>query len=206
MTPEGVLCLDKPTGPTSHDLVARARRLLGQPRIGHAGTLDPPATGVLVLLLGKDRLLRFLDDEPKRHGNLPPGDHHLDGRRRRRPHRGAPGSPPEPETVRQAAGAAVGTGSQVPPVVSARKVEGVRAYRLARRGIPVHPRATEITVFSFSVSPGAAAADWAFGPWSREGPHVRALIRDLGSALGCGASVTALRGSVPAPSVCQRRP
>ena len=195
MTAEGVLCLDKPAGPTSHDLVARARRLLGQPRIGHAGTLDPPATGLLVLLLGRTtRLLRFLDDEPKHYtGTFRLGittvtddatgarvAEHL-------------GPLPEPEAVRQAARAAVGTGSQVPPAVSARKVDGVRAYRLARRGLPVHPKAAEITVFSFAVSSRDAGADWAFEAVVSGGTYVRALVRDLGSALGCGASVTALR-------------
>jgi tRNA pseudouridine55 synthase len=195
VTPEGVLCLDKPAGPTSHDLVARARRVLGQPRIGHAGTLDPPATGLLVLLLGRaTRLLRFLDDEPKRYT----GSFRLGITTATDDAAGAlvseHGGPlPPPEAVRRAAEAAVGTALQVPPSFSARKVEGVRAYRLARRGLPVRPAATEVTVTSFSVLPGDADATWGFEAVVSGGTYVRALVRDLGEALGCGACVTALR-------------
>ena len=192
---EGALCLDKPQGPTSHDLVARARRLLRQPRIGHAGTLDPPATGLLVLLLGSaTRLLRFLDDEPKRYT----GSFRLGITTATDDAAGAllsehRGPLPRAEEVREAAAAAVGTALQVPPSVSARKVEGVRAYRLARRGVAVRPAASEVTVFSFSVFPGEAAADWAFDAVVSGGTYVRALVRDLGHTLGCGACVTALR-------------
>ncbi|HEX5044189.1 MAG TPA: tRNA pseudouridine(55) synthase TruB [Candidatus Polarisedimenticolaceae bacterium] len=195
MTLEGALCLDKPAGPTSHDLVARARRLLGQPRIGHAGTLDPPATGLLVLLLGRaTRLLRFLDDEPKRYT----GSFRLGITTSTDDAAGTlvsqhAGPLPSAEAVLGAAEAAVGTALQVPPSFSARKVEGVRAYRLARRGIAVRPPATEVTVSSLSLFPGATDADWGFDATVSGGTYVRALVRDLGVALGCGASVTALR-------------
>ncbi len=192
---EGVLCLDKPAGPTSHDLVARARRLLRQPRIGHAGTLDPPATGLLVLLLGRaTRLLRFLDDEPKRYT----GTFRLGVTTATDDAAGAVvtehrGPLPATEAVHRAAEAAVGTGPQVPPSFSARRVDGVRAYRLARRGVAVRPAATEVTVSAFSVFPAGTEADWGFDAVVSGGTYVRALVRDLGAALGCGASVTALR-------------
>jgi len=195
VTAEGALCLDKPAGPTSHDLVARARRLLCQPRIGHAGTLDPPATGLLVLLLGRaTRLLRFLDDEPKRYT----GSFRLGITTATDDAAGAlvsahAGPLPLAEAVLQAAEAAVGTALQVPPSFSARKVEGVRAYRLARRGIAVRPAATEVTVSALSLVPGATEADWGFDAVVSGGTYVRALVRDLGAALGCGASITALR-------------
>jgi len=195
MIPDGALCLDKPEGPTSHDLVAQARRLLGQPRIGHAGTLDPLATGLLVLLLGRaTRLLRFLDDEPKHYT----GSFRLGITTATDDAAGAPlsehrGPLPGPDEVRRAAAAAVGTALQVPPSFSARKVEGVRAYRLARRGIAVRPAATEVTVSSLTVFPGETEAAWTFDAVVSGGTYVRALVRDLGAALGCGATVTALR-------------
>jgi tRNA pseudouridine55 synthase len=195
VTPEGALCLDKQAGPTSHDLVARARRLLRQPRIGHAGTLDPPATGLLVLLLGRaTRLLRFLDDEPKRYT----GTFRLGVTTATDDAAGAVvhehrGPLPLPEAVHRAAEAALGTAPQVPPSFSARKVEGVRAYRLARRGVAVRPAATDVTVSAFSVLPVGTEADWSFEAVVSGGTYVRALVRDLGAALGCGASVTSLR-------------
>lgn len=195
MIAEGVLALDKPVGPTSHDLVARARRLLGRERIGHAGTLDPPASGLLVLVLGRTtRLVRFLDDEPKHYS----GTFRLGRTTATDDAAGAllrehTGALPPAETVQAAAAALVGTTLQVPPTVSARKVDGHRMYRLARRGIAVEARATSVTVSALSVSCPGDPEDWRFDTVVSGGTYVRALIRDLGQALGCGASVTSLR-------------
>lgn len=195
MIPEGVLALDKPAGPTSHDLVARARRLLRRERIGHAGTLDPPASGLLVLVLGRTtRLVRFLDSEPKHYtgtfrlGWTTTTDDAAGGLIREHT-----GPLPPVETVRAAAAALVGTALQVPPTVSARKVDGHRMYRLARRGIPVEARATSVTVSALAVSCAGDPQDWRFETVVSGGTYVRALIRDLGQAVGCGASVTSLR-------------
>jgi len=192
---EGVLALDKPTGPTSHDMVARARRLLGQPRVGHAGTLDPPACGLLVLVLGRaTRLVRFLDAEPKHYSGT-----FLLGRTTDTDDaagtvvREHTGPLPSPESVRDMASAAIGTRLQVPPTVSARRVGGKRMYRLARRGIAVEAPPAQVTVTTFSVFPCEAPGEWRFDTVVSGGTYVRALVRDLGAALGCGACVVALR-------------
>jgi tRNA pseudouridine55 synthase len=195
LVPEGVLILDKPAGPTSHDLVARARRLMGQRRVGHAGTLDPPACGVLVLVLGRaTRLVRFLDHEPKRYT----GSFRLGLTTTTDDAQGAVISAweaplPDPDAVRAAARASLGTRLQHPPTVSARKVGGHRMYRLARRGIAVEAPPSPVTVFSFSVLAGEAPSEWGFDTVVSGGTYVRSLVRDLGAALGCGACVSTLR-------------
>ena len=195
MSVEGVLALDKPAGPTSHDLVARARRLLGQPRIGHAGTLDPPASGLLVLVLGRaTRLVRFLDHEPKHYT----GSFRLGLTTQTDDAQGAvitrhAGPLPSAEEVRTVAAGVAGRRLQLPPAVSARKVAGHRMYRLARRGISVEAPPAEVTVSSFFVAPGETEADWRFETVVSGGTYVRALVRDLGATLGCGACVLTLR-------------
>ena len=93
----------------------------------------------------------------------------------------------------EAAAAFVGTRPQVPPRVSARKLAGHRMYRLARRGIEAEAPAAEVRIFSFDVAPTEAAQDWRFAAVVSGGTYVRALVRDLGTALGCGACVSALR-------------
>ncbi|RMH76407.1 MAG: tRNA pseudouridine(55) synthase TruB [Actinomyces sp.] len=194
--PSGVAVVDKEAGWTSHDVVARARRVLGTRRIGHAGTLDPDATGVLVLGVGRaTRLLRYLGELPKSYvGEIVLGTatSTLD----------ASGevvathdmSAVTDDEVRAAAAALTGDILQVPPMVSALKVGGRRLHELAREGVEVERRPRPVTVYRFDVEPVEGEA----GVWRAEvvcsgGTYVRSLAADLGAALGGSAHLRSLR-------------
>ena len=199
--PEGFLSIDKPCGPTSHDIVHRVRRVLGQPRAGHAGTLDPAASGLLPIMLGRaTRLVRFLPQAPKIYeGRLRLGlttsTDDLQGEVLERSH--AP--LPRADSVLACAAALCGRGPQVPPTVSARKVGGKRLYRLARAGRPVEAPATEIEVLRFDLEPTEDPAEWGFVAEVSSGTYIRALARDLGRALGCGGTLATLRRTAIGP-------
>ena len=192
---EGLLLLDKPQGITSHDVVDAVRRRTGQRRVGHAGTLDPLATGLLPLLLGRaTRLARFLPDSPKVYsGRIVLGittrTDDVEGEVR---HRYAGPLPPGGDVL-AAAGEVRRRTEQVPPQVSARKVGGERSYRLVRKGETVEARATPVTVSRFDLTPTEDPAEWTFEVEVSAGTYVRALARDLGEALGCGGAVRELR-------------
>lgn len=191
---EGMLLVDKPAGPTSHDVVAAVRRATGQPRIGHAGTLDPGASGLLPLVLGRaTRLVRFLPGSPKCYsGSLRLGlvsdTDDADGRLLRR----HLGPLPDPAAVRRAAADLVGIQDQVTPAVSARKVAGERLYRLARSGTRVVLPTARVEVFRFEVWPETVRELYRFRAEVSAGTYVRALARDLGQALGCGGRLETL--------------
>jgi len=193
---DGLVVVDKPAGCTSHDVVARLRRVYGQRRVGHAGTLDPDATGVLLVGLGRvTRLLRYLQDRPKvyrgdvRFGvatsTLDASGAVLDRR-------------PLPVTREQVAAATVrfvGDIQQVPPMVSALRVGGRRLHDLARRGEEVEraPRAVHIErldVDAFLPGPYPVAT---IVVECSAGTYVRSLAADLGAALGGCAHLDALR-------------
>lgn len=200
---DGLLVVDKPAGWTSHDVVGRLRRLAGTRRIGHAGTLDPMATGVLVVGVNKGtRLLTFLVGHDKgyaatiRLGQSTVTDD-ADGEVTEAP--GAAGV-----TDEQVAGAVAGlTGQirQVPSAVSAIKVDGQRSYARVRAGEQVELAARPVTVSRFAVlarrdvglADGTAVVDLDVEVDVSSGTYVRALARDLGSALGTGGHLTALR-------------
>jgi len=194
--PEGFLLVDKPGGWTSHDVVARCRRLLGERRIGHAGTLDPMATGLLVLGLGRaTRLLRFVQHLPKTYlavAVLGVATDTLDAD-------GAVLSreplPVSADEVRQASERFVGTIYQVPPMVSARRVEGRRLYDLARQGKEVEREARTVEVFSLEVV-DFAPSDYPEATLQvrcSSGTYIRTLADDLARALGGRAHLGALR-------------
>ena len=195
MTPlEGILVVDKPQGPTSHDVVEEVRRATGGLRVGHAGTLDPMATGVLPLLIGRaTRLSRFLMASRKVYeGTLRLGvatdTYDIEGR--------IVGESPVPDEVREAVPGAVGrlTGPlmQTPPPYSARKVGGQRLHRLARRGVPVTPEPSAVTVFRFDILE-LDGVMVRFEVETSPGTYVRSLAHDLGADLGCGACLSRLR-------------
>lgn len=192
--PEGGLVVDKPVGPTSHDVVAVARRALGQPRIGHAGTLDPLATGVLLLLLGRaTRLAQFLAASDKTYlATIQFGQ-----ATRSYDAAGEPVSPLrpvalEPAEVEAALSPFRGRYRQVPPAVSAKQVGGHRAYDLARRDQPVElaPVEVEVTDLSLVACRGTQAE---VRVTCSAGFYVRSLAHDLGIHLGVGAHLVALR-------------
>jgi tRNA pseudouridine55 synthase len=191
----GLVVVDKEAGWTSHDVVARCRRTFGQKRVGHAGTLDPDATGVLLVGLGRaTRLMRFLTALPKTYeaevvlgtatstldssgdttGTWDMGDVTL-------------------SAVRKAAVTPTGAIEQVPPMVSAVKVDGRRLYALAREGIQVERVARPVTVYRYDVMPGMTPGVFRIEVECSSGTYVRVLAADLGEALGGGAHLRNLR-------------
>jgi tRNA pseudouridine55 synthase len=194
----GILLVDKPGGMTSHDVVARARRALGTRKIGHAGTLDPMATGLLVLgVEGATRLLTFIVGLDKtyeatiRLGVTTDSDD-ADGQTIVRTDASALAA----DDIRAAVAPLTGAISQVPSRVSAIKVDGKRAYDLARQGVDVELAARSITVSRFDVLAerrGDRTVDLDVVVDCSSGTYIRALARDLGAALGVGGHLTALR-------------
>src|SRR5689334_20117539 len=175
---EGVLLVDKPPGMTSHDVVAIARRVLGTRRIGHTGTLDPFATGLLVLLVGRaTRLARFVDDEPKVYdASIEFGTETTTDDLTGDVTRVAP--PPCDGAVDAAIAALTGEILQQPPDYSAKKIGGQRAYAAARAGKPLALQPVPVTVHEWKVlhrSPTSLDATIRCGG----GTYVRALARDL---------------------------
>lgn len=199
--PTGICIVDKPAGWTSHDVVARARRVLGTRKVGHSGTLDPMATGVLVLGVGAaTRLLRFITGVDKTYEatiRLGVETDTLD----------ADGevtvvhrmSEPDPAAVAAAASSLTGEIDQVPPMVSALKVGGRRLHELAREGVEVERPPRRVTVRRFEVTPTPDPMVWDAVVECSSGTYVRSLAADLGRALGGGAHLTALRRTAVGP-------
>jgi len=191
---DGVLVVDKPAGPTSHDLVDRVRRALGTRRVGHTGTLDPFATGVLPICVGRaTRLARFLSGGEKEYL----GTVRLGFATTTDDLTGEPlGAPVAFEATAGELSAAVaslvGSFDQVPPAFSARHVAGRRLYELARRGEAVPRAASRVTVHALELVSRTADTVQLLVRCS-PGTYVRALARDLGERLGTGAHLTALR-------------
>jgi tRNA pseudouridine55 synthase len=192
---EGLLLLDKSQGPTSHDVVDRIRELTGQKRVGHAGTLDPMATGLLPVLLGRGtRLMRFLPHAPKVYsGTIELGITTTTDDTTGEILSRYTGPAPPRDSVAAAARSVREAELQTPPTVSARKIGGERSYRLARRGVAVEPAASRVSVSRFELSGSEDPWVWSFVVEVSAGTYVRALARDLGRFLGCGGAVRSLR-------------
>ncbi len=203
---EGLLLVDKPAGPTSHDIVGVVRAALGERRVGHTGTLDPQATGLLALLIGRaTRLARFVPSSPKRYaGTIRLGITTATDDAAGEVMSRHEGPLPDFAAIAAAAWGLTGRGLQTPPAVSARQVGGERLYRLARRGIPVVPAATEVVVDRFELGPTDDPSIVAFETVVSAGTYVRSLARDLGAALGCGAVVLTLRRTAIGPLTVDR--
>lgn len=204
---DGILIIDKPAGLTSHDVVARARRLLREKRIGHTGTLDPFATGVLVLLLGRaTRLAQFLSGAEKGYEatvrlgfSTDTGD--LTGERR--------GEVSEfaavwgRERIEPALCPLRGETEQVPPMYSAKKIDGRKLYELARRGVEVERKAARVSIRELEFVVGGDAEvmrlnddgtqDVSLRVVCSAGTYVRTLAESIGESLGVGAHLAALR-------------
>jgi tRNA pseudouridine55 synthase len=192
---DGIAIVDKDAGWTSHDVVAKARGILGTRKVGHAGTLDPDATGVLLLGVGRaTRLLRYIGDLPKTYtaevvlgvatttldssGDVV-GEWDMSG--------------VTLDDARAAAVALTGDIMQVPPMVSAIQIGGKRLHELARQGIEVERAPRPVTVHRFEVHEGRAPAVLRIEVECSSGTYVRSLAADLGAALGGGAHLRDLR-------------
>jgi tRNA pseudouridine55 synthase len=205
--PDGLLLVDKPPGMTSHDVVDVERRALGTRKIGHAGTLDPMATGLLILGVGRaTRLLRYLGTLPKTYeGTARLGAEtdtlDADGEVIR-------SSPvvASRDDVEHAATALVGDSMQTPPAYSAVKVGGRKLYEEARAGRPAEAPPRPIRVDAFDVT-AFDGRDVGFRVTCSGGTYIRVLAADLGRSLGCGAHLVALRRTHVGPfDVLEARP
>jgi tRNA pseudouridine55 synthase len=196
--PNGLVIVDKPGGMTSHDVVSRIRRLAGTRRVGHAGTLDPLATGVLVVGVEKaTRLLGYLTlTEKEYHATIRLGQSTSTDDAEGELTGGASAADVSAETLTKAAASLTGEIMQVPPAVSAVKVAGQRAYRLTRAGAAPELAARPVTVYEFTVTAVRHDGDLldldAIVRCS-SGTYIRALARDMGHQLGTGGHLTRLR-------------
>lgn len=199
----GLLVVDKPPGVTSHDVVGMVRRRFGERRVGHAGTLDPDATGVLLIGVGwVTRLMRYLQGMDKdyvaqivlgvRTNTLDSSGVVLEVR---------DPSGVGASDVRGAVSSLTGEIIQVPPMVSALKVDGRRLHELAREGVEVERSPRRVTVSRFDASPALEPAVWDVAVTVSSGTYVRSLADDLGRALGVGAHLRALRRTRVGPFV-----
>ena len=195
----GLLVVDKPGGMTSHDVVGRLRRITGERSIGHLGTLDPMATGVLPLLLGKfTRLAQYFSSAEKSYTGAIRFGFSTDTY-------DAEGEPEGPDVnpaltldqVRAAAGRFHGEMEQMPPPYSAKKIEGTRAYKLAREGKPVELKAAKVRIGGFEITglggAGLEGAEASFTMSISAGGYVRSVAHELGQDMGCGAHLSRLR-------------
>jgi tRNA pseudouridine55 synthase len=191
--PDGLAIVDKPNGWTSHDVVGRTRRLAQTRKVGHAGTLDPMATGVLVLGIGKaTRLLGHLALTEKQYdATLRLGQTTVTDDAEGEVLTDVPVEATDEAVAREVA-ALTGELMQVPSSVSAIKVDGVRSYAKVRAGERVELKARPVTVSRFEVL-ARRGADLDVTVTCSSGTYIRALARDLGAALGCGGHLTALR-------------
>jgi tRNA pseudouridine55 synthase len=191
---KGVIVIDKPPGLTSHDVVNRVRRILGQRSVGHLGTLDPSATGVLPIVLGNlTRLAQFYVQSEKTYEGVirfgfatdtydsdgepttPPQDVHING-----------------DEVRALAARFQGSIEQMPPPFSAKKIAGVPAYKLARKKQEVALKPVQVEIKEFEIL--ATTADQAaFRARVASGTYIRSVAHEMGQKLGCGAHLAALR-------------
>lgn len=189
---DGVLLIDKPAGLTSQDVVSAARRALGASRAGHTGTLDPFATGLMVVLVGSaTRLARFIPSEPKSYEALIRFGLATDTDDRT----GTPldsAAVPEVSRVLDAIPRLTGAISQVPPDYSAKQVAGRRAYALARRGAPARLEPVTVHVHRWEVLEHAGDT-WRVRITCGTGTYIRALARDLGRLTGSAAHLVELR-------------
>lgn len=191
---DGALLVDKPSGPTSHDVVDTVRRHLKLKKVGHAGTLDPNATGLLILLLGRATKLseKLMGGDKVYEGTCKFGEttnsYDADGELVS----SLPILPMTLEELSEQTASFVGDLLQVPPMVSAVKKDGVPLYKLARKGIEVERKPKLIHIYSFRFTAYREPIG-TFRVACTKGTYVRSLIHDLGQKLGCGAHLVSLR-------------
>lgn len=193
---DGALLIDKPAGPTSHDVVDEIRRYFRIKKVGHCGTLDPNATGLLIIVLGRATKLseRLMSDDKVYEGTMKFGEatdsYDCDGEITET--KSVP--PLTLEQLNEAAVPFIGDIMQMPPMVSAIKKNGVPLYKLARKGIEVEREARLIHIYNFRFS-SYTEPTGTFRLACTKGTYVRSVAHELGQKLGCGAHLTTLRRS-----------
>ena len=191
---DGALLIDKPVGPTSHDVVDAIRRQFQIKKVGHCGTLDPNATGLLIIVLGRGTKLseKMMSADKIYEGAIKLGEttdsYDADGELTA----SLPVPPLTLEQLNETAAAFVGDLMQLPPMVSAVKKDGVPLYKLARKGIEVERKERLVHIYSFRFT-GYRDPLGQFRVACTKGTYVRTLAHDLGQKLGCGAHLAALR-------------
>jgi tRNA pseudouridine55 synthase len=191
---DGAILVDKPAGPTSHDVVDAIRRRFQIKKVGHCGTLDPNATGLLIIVLGRGTKLseRLMGDDKVYEGTIKFGestdsydsDGELTG--------SLPVMPMTLDELNEEAATFIGDLMQVPPMVSAIKKNGVPLYKLARKGIEVEREPRLIHIYNFRFTEYTEPLG-KFRAACTKGTYIRSLAHDLGQKLGCGAHLTTLR-------------
>jgi len=194
---DGALLIDKPAGPTSYDVVDAIRRKFGIKKVGHCGTLDPNATGLLIIVLGRGTKLseRLMGDDKVYEGTMKFGEatdsYDCDGE--------LTASLPVPlltlDQLNEEAAAFIGDQMQVPPMVSAIKKNGVPLYKLARQGVEVEREPRLVHIYNFRFTDYTEPLG-VFKLACTKGTYVRSVAHDLGQKLGCGAHLTTLRRAV----------
>jgi len=192
--PSGILILNKPAGITSHDAVYKIRKLFGTKKVGHTGTLDPLATGVLVMLIGRAaKAAEYLVCDSKEYVatlrlGLTTDTEDITGTVLTR----ADAQFPTPEQVQKAVSAFEGEIEQIPPMYSALKVGGKKLCDMAREGVVIERHPRKITVHSLSAEPTELPTDYLLTVACSSGTYIRTLCADIGTALGCGAVMATL--------------
>jgi tRNA pseudouridine55 synthase len=195
MSLDAVLVIDKPTGWTSHDVVSRLRRILSERSAGHLGTLDPMATGVLPVVLGRyTRLSQFYNHSDKSYeGEIRFGfatdTYDAEGE----PITTSQQVQVELEVIKKLSREFVGPQQQLPPPFSAKKINGVPAYKLARKKVDLELKACAVEVYSLEILAADAPDRIRFRAHVSSGTYIRSIAHDLGKRLGCGAHLASLR-------------
>lgn len=191
---DGALLVDKPAGPTSHDVVDEIRRNFGIKKVGHCGTLDPAATGLLIIVLGRGTKLseRLMSDDKVYEGEMKFGEttdsYDAEGELLA----SLPVPPLTMDELNEAASGFIGDLMQRPPMVSAVKIKGVPLYKLARKGLDVEREARLVHVYNFRFTRYEEPIG-SFRVACTKGTYVRSLAHELGEKVGCGAHLSSLR-------------
>ena len=205
---DGALLVDKPSGPTSHGVVDAIRRKFGIKKVGHCGTLDPNATGLLIIVLGRGTKLseKLMSDDKVYEGTMKFGEatdsYDADGELTA----SLPVMPMTLDELNEASASFVGDQMQIPPMVSAIKKNGVPLYKLARKGIEVEREPRLVHIYNFRFTDYTEPVG-TFKLACTKGTYVRSVAHDLGQKLGCGAHLATLRRSVSGKfDVAEARP
>ncbi|HEX5222858.1 MAG TPA: tRNA pseudouridine(55) synthase TruB [Verrucomicrobiae bacterium] len=194
---DGAILIDKPSGPTSHDVVDAIRRKFGIKKVGHCGTLDPAATGLLIIVLGRGTKLseKLMGDDKVYEGTIKLGEatdsYDADGELTA----SLPVPPLTLDQLNEEAATFIGDQMQTPPMVSAIKKAGVPLYKLARKGVEVEREPRLIHIYNFRFTEYVEPIG-TFKLACTKGTYVRSVAHDLGQKLGCGAHLATLRRSV----------